>query len=140
MATQVANNFRMLLAAGGPNFSSDVFKIILMQEGFVFDPDTHDLYADVSASEQANGFGYTTGGATLTGVAVTQNDTDNRADITWASASWTAAGGDVGPVCGAIIYDDTLTSDPIVGFIDFNGSYTEADGGTASIANIKIRI
>jgi len=140
MASLVANNFRMLLAAGTPVFASDTFKIILMQEGFVFNPDAHDLYANVSASEVANGFGYTTGGNTLAGVAVTQNDVDDRAVITWSNTSWTAAAGDIGPACGAIIYDDTVTDDPIVGYIDFDGSYTEPDGGIATIANIKVRI
>ena len=139
MASLGANNFRMLLAAGTPIFASDTFKIILMQEGFVFNPDAHDLYANVSASEVANGFGYTTGGNTLAGVAVTQNDVDDRAVITW-NTSWTAAAVDVGPAGGAIIYDDTVADDPIVGYIDFDGSYTEPDGGIATIANIKVRI
>jgi hypothetical protein len=143
MPTQFSNNFRVLLAKKIIDFSNDVFKIILMKEGFIFNPDTHDLYADVSASEQGNGLGYTAGGATLSGVAVTQNDTDDCAYITWSNPSWTANGGDVGPICGAIIYDDTLVApnaDAIIGFIDFNGSYTEADGGTATIANIKIKL
>lgn len=140
MASQAANNFRMLMAAGTPNFSSDTFKIMLMAAGFTFNPATHDLLADVSASEVAAGYGYTTGGNTLAGVTVTQDDVNNRALVTWNNTSWTASGGDVGPVCGAIIYDDTLASDPIVGFIDFEGEYTEADGGMATIANISVVI
>jgi len=140
MASRVSNNFRLLLATKIVDFSADTFKIILMQEGFVFNPDAHDLYANVSASEVANGFGYTTGGNTLAGVAVTQNDTDDRVYVTWNNTSWTAAAGDIGPACGAIIYDDTVADDPIVGFIDFLGSYTEPDGGIATIANIKVTI
>ena len=140
MASRVSNNFRLLLATKIVDFANDTFKIILMQEGFVFNPDTHDLLANVSASEVANGFGYTTGGNTLAGVAVTQNDTDDRVYVTWNNTSWTAAAGDIGPACGAIIYDDTVTDDPIVGFIDFLGSYTEPDGGIATIANIKVTI
>lgn len=143
MASKGANNFRKLMAGGVPDFNTDVFKIILMQEGFVFNPDTHALLADVDASELANGFGYTTGGATLAGVVVTQNDIDDRVDITWNNVSWTANAGDIGPVCGAIIYDSTLTApnlNAIVGFIDFGGAFTEPDGGIATIANIKVRI
>jgi len=143
MASKVSNNFRVLLATKVVDFSADTFKIILMAEGFVFNSDTHDLYADVSASEVANGFGYTTGGNTLGGVTVTQNDTDDRVYITCNNTSWTAAAGDIGPACGAIIYDDTLiapNADAIVGFIDFLGSYTEPDGGIATIANIKVTI
>lgn len=140
MASALSNNFRYVVATGAVDFSSDAFKIILMQEGFAFNPDTHDLYADVSASEMATAYGYTAGGVLLTGVAVTQNDTDDRVYVTWNNASWTISGGDVGPVNGAIIYDDTVTGDPIVGFIDFNGSFTEADGGVATIGNIRVKI
>jgi len=143
MSSKVCNKFRFLLATKAVNMSGDTFKIILMQYGFVFNEDTHEKYADIIASEVALGSGYTTGGNTLTGVTLTPNSVDDRLDITWANASWTASGADVGPICGAIIYDDTVSSpiaDPIVGFIDFEGSFTEPDGGTATIANIKLRV
>lgn len=140
MAGTIANNFRVLLAQGAVDFDGDTFKAIAMKEGFVFNPATHDLYADVSASEQATGYGYTAGGVTLTGVSIVQNDTAARADITWNNITWTASGGDVGPLAGVIIYDDTVTNDPIVGYINFGGSYTVADGGTATVANVKVRI
>ena len=140
MSSQLANNFRLLLANGSINFGSDTFKIILMAEGFTFNPDSHDLYSDVSASELSAGVGYTTGGNTLAGVTLTQNDTADRVYVTWSNTSWTASGGDIGPVCGAIILDDTVANDPVVGFIDFGGSFTEPDGGTATIANITVTI
>ena len=140
MAGTIANNFRVLIAQGAVDFDADTFKAIAMKEGFVFNPATHDLYADVSASEQTTGYGYTAGGVTLTGVSIAQNDTDARADITWNNITWTASGGDVGPLAGIIIYDDTITNDPIVGYIDFGGAYTVADGGTATVANVKVRI
>lgn len=140
MASQVANNFRVLLAQGQPDFSTDVFKMILVAANFVFNPDIHDLYSDVSASELADGFGYTIGGALLSGVVVQQDDVNNVASITWANVSWTAAGGDIGPTSGAIIYDETLINSPIVGFIDFGATYTEVDGGVATIINITVTI
>ena len=140
MAGTIANNFRVLIAQGAVDFDANTFKAIAMKEGFVFNPATHDLYADVSASEQGTGYGYTAGGVTLTGVSIAQNDTDARADITWNNITWTASGGDVGPLAGVIIYDDTITNDPIVGYIDFGGSYTVADGGTATVANVKVQI
>jgi hypothetical protein len=140
MASNPSNNFRVALAKGEVDFNTDSFKIILMASGFAFDIDTHDLYADVSASELATGFGYTAGGYTLGAGTVTQNDTDNQAEIVWNNPTWVAAAGDIGPVCGAIIYDDTHASDAIVGFIDFSGDVTEPDGGTATIANVKVVI
>ena len=140
MAGTIANNFRVLIAQGSVDFDAHTFKAIAMKEGFVFNRTTHDLYADVSANECNNGFGYTTGGVLLSGVTITQNDTDHRTDITWNNITWTASGGDVGPLAGVIIYNDSLANDPIVGYINFGGSYTVADGGTATIANVKIRI
>lgn len=140
MSATIANNFRVLLAQGLVDFDGQTFKAIAMKEGFIFNPTTHDLYADVSASEIATGHGYTTGGVAMSGVSITQNDTDARADITWNNITWTASGGDVGPIAGVIIYDDSITGDPIVFYINFGGAYTVADGGTATVANVKVRI
>lgn len=140
MAGTIANNFRVLIAQGAVNFSTDTFKAIAMQEGFIFDHTTDDLYADVSSQELATGYGYTAGGVAMSGVSITQNDTDNRADITWNNITWTATGGDVGPIAGVVIYDDTITGDPIVAYINFGGASSIADGGTATVANVKVRI
>lgn len=143
MAGTASNKLKYLLAKGVIDFSADTFKGILMQSGFVFSADTHHGYADVSANELAPVNGYTAGGATLAGVTVTENDTDDRCDVTWNNVTWLAAGGSIGPSPGMIIYDDTVTTptaDPVVGYIDFGGDQTQADGGTATIAGVTIRI
>lgn len=143
MASYAANKIKYLLATKNIDFENDVFKIILMQSGFTFDVDTHHGYADVSGSELATGYGYTAGGATLGGVTVLEDDNNDRTSITWNNAAWTASGGSIGPTPGAIIYDDTPTTPqakPIVGYIDFGGDQTEADGGVATVANPEVRI
>jgi hypothetical protein len=143
MATAASNKLKYLLASKIIDFANDSFKIILMGTGFTFDKDTHHGYADVSASELSTGNGYTANTKTLAGVAVTEDDTDDRCEITWSNVTWTASGGAIGPSPGAIIYDDTVTTptdDPIVGYIDFGGDQTQADGGTATISNIEVRI
>lgn len=143
MATAASNKLKYLLASKIIDFANDSFKIILMGTGFTFDKDTHHGYADVSASELSTGNGYTQNTKTLAGVAVTEDDTDDRCEITWSNVTWTASGGAIGPSPGAIIYDDTVTTptdDPIVGYIDFGGDQTQADGGTATISNIEVRI
>lgn len=143
MASIVANKFKYLLATKAIDFANDTFKIILMQSGFTFDRDAHQVYADVSASELGSGNGYTTGGATLGGVAVTEDDTDDRTEVTWTNPTWTANGGAIGPSPGAIVYDDTVAAPvakPIVGYIDFNGDQTQADGGTATISGVEFRL
>ena len=143
MATAASNKLKYLLASKIIDFANDTFKIILMGTGFTFDKDTHHGYADVSASELSTGNGYTANTKTLAGVAVTEDDTDDRCEITWSNVTWTASGGAIGPSPGAIIFDDTVTTptdDPIVGYIDFGGDQTQADGGTATISNIEVRI
>jgi hypothetical protein len=146
MASTASNKLKFLLASKIIDFANDAFKIILMQSGFVFNKDTHHGYADVSASELATAAGYTIKDKALSGVAVTEDDTDDRCEITWANVSWTASGGSIGPTPGAIIFDDTVVAagvtvaDPIIGYIDFGGDQTQVSGGVATISNIEVRI
>lgn len=140
MATEASNKIKYLLATKAIDFANDVFQIILMQSGFTFDKDTHHGYADVSGSELATANGYTIGGNTLAGVTVTEDDTNDRAAVTWNNTTWTAGGGPIGPSPGAIIYDDTVADDPVVGYIDFGGDQTQADGGVATVSNIEVRL
>ncbi len=143
MASTVANKIKYALATKVIDFANDSFIIILMQSGFTFNKDTHHGYADVSASELSTANGYTVKTKALSGVAVTEDDTDDRTEITWSNVTWTASGGSIGPTPGAIVIDDTVTTptaDPIVGYIDFGGDQTQASGGTMTISNIEFRI
>jgi hypothetical protein len=135
------------MANGGINFANDSFKIILMQSGFVFNKKTHHGYADVSASELATGNGYTANTKVLAGVALVEDDTNDRCNITWSNAVWTTSGGAIGPSPGACIIDDTVAvngvlwpADPVISYIDFGGNQTQADGGAATISNVETRI
>jgi len=143
MASVLSNKIKYLLASKAIDFANDSFKIILMDTGFVFNKDTHHAYANISAYELATGNGYTQNTKTLAGVTVTEDDTDDRCEITWDNVQWTASGGSIGPTPGAIIFDDTVTTptaDPVVGYIDFGGEQTQVDGGVATIANVEVRI
>jgi len=146
MASIPSNKLKFLLASKIIDFANDAFKIILMQSGFVFNKDTHHGYADVSTSELATANGYTAGIKALAGVAVTEDDTDDRCEVTWSNVQWTASGGAIGPTPGAIIFDDAIEAagvtiaDPVIGYIDFGGDQTQADGGTATLSNIEVRI
>jgi hypothetical protein len=138
MATQHSNRYKLELLKGTIHFNSDTFKCILMGTSFVYNPATHGLYADVSASQLATGGGYTAGGATMAGVSVTQDDTANKGVVTWNNVTWTASGSDIGPAIGAIIYDDTHANDVVVGYFDFGSSKTTLDGGVFTIAAPKV--
>ncbi len=140
MTTLATNKIAYLLATKQIDFANDSFKIILMATGYVFDQDSHSYYADISSSELATGNGYTQNDKVLTGVIVTEDDTDNRTEITWDDPNWTASGGNIGPTPGAIIIDDSVASDPVVGYIDFTTERTQASGGIFTIANPEVRI
>jgi len=140
MASELSNHYKHELHAGLIDFDGHTFKIALMATGFTFDKDAHAVWANVSASELSNGNGYTTGGATLANVAISEDDTNDRSDVTWDNAQWTASGGSIGPSPGAIIYDDTHASDCIIGFIDFTSDQTATDGGTFTISSPTVRL
>ena len=142
MTTEASNKIKFLLATKVIDFANDAFNIALMVDGFTFNKDTHHIWGDISGSELPNGNGYVTNGNVLVLIAVTEDDVDDRTEVTWQNTQWTANGGPIGPSPGAIIYDDTVAAPvkPIVGYIDFAGNRTQADGGVATIANPEVRI
>ena len=109
------------------DIEDDTLKIILLGSAFEFDPDTHSTYATVSASEIANGYGYTTGGDILTNVAVSIDTVNNKVDIAADSVTWTATGGAIPTVGSAIVYNDTHASKTVVMCIDFGADYDTPD-------------
>jgi hypothetical protein len=139
MASKLGNDFFEQLCDKQHDMNSDTFKIILMASGFVFNRATHVNLAAVTASQLATNYGYTAGGATLSGVSLAQDDVNNGANVTWSNATWNISGGSI-TASGAIIYNDTHASDLIVGYIDFGGDQTCLSGGTATVANIAIAL
>lgn len=129
----VPNHYMYLLKTKQIDESSDTFKIILMNTTFAFNKDNHAELADVTADQLATGNGYTQNSKTLTGVAVTENDSTDKVTTTWDDVTWTASGGSIGPTGAAIIYDDTVTNDPIVMCIDFGNDNTISDGNSFQI-------
>lgn len=109
--------------ANGSNVAGDTYKLKLLTAA-TFDA-THTTLAATGGTEVANGNGYTTGGATLGGVAITQSGNDAKFDAN--DVTWTASGGSIVASYG-ILYNDTDTDDPPVAFINFDGSQTAGDG------------
>jgi hypothetical protein len=76
-------------------------------------------------SDQVSGNGWTSGGITLTGVAVT-TVTTNDAKLDADDISVTATGGSIGPAYKAVLYDST--SGDLLAFIDFGGAQSAGVG------------
>ncbi len=128
MASAVYNIFKKELMNGNFNLQegSDVIKVMLIRPTASYTPDVDaDLdYADISANEVANGNGYTTGGATLTTKAVSQDNTDDEGmfdadDVTWGSSTIDAE--------AAVLYDVT-NSNKLICYIDFGGTKSSSSG------------
>ncbi len=140
MATAVlSNRWKYERDLGAVDMSADEFIIILMNNTFTFDKDTHETLADVTTDQLATGNGYTQNNEVLAGVSVAQNDTDDRSETTWDDVSWTAASGSIGPTGAFIIYDNTHASDIVMGCGDFGTDYTIPDGQSFEIRNLEKR-
>ena len=110
--------------ADGSNAVGDTYKLLLATAATFSAANT--TLAGITYTEVASGNGYTTGGLTLTNVAVntvTTNDAAFDAD----DASWTASGGAITASYG-ILYVDSDTNDPPLALIDFGGSQSAGDG------------
>ena len=86
------------------------------------------------------GNGYLEYGVEVTGKSVTENDADDRMEFACANIDFSASGGSVGPTPGAILYDDTVAEKTILGYLDFDGNQTIADGNKLRLQNVRIRI
>lgn len=127
VVTTYSHQFMLECLRKEHDIEDDTLKIILLGSAFAFDPDTHATYSDVSASEIANGNGYTTGGDTLTNVDASIDTVGDKVDIAADSVTWTASGGAIPTVGSAIVYNDSHTNDTVVMCIDFGADYDTAD-------------
>ncbi len=137
MANYTGDSFKFKLLNAGINFATNTFKGRLMASGYVFNRTTHKKWADVSASELAQANGYTTGGISLAGVAVTEDDVTHKTTVTWTNPAWTASGGSIGPTAGLMVIDDTDADDVIVMYIPFSPEQTQPSGGTFTVAGVE---
>ena len=100
------NQMKAWLLGGILDLDTDTIKVALVN-GYAFDADNNHGYANFAANE-ITATGYSAGGATLTGLTITTNDTGDygmwdAGDITWTSLA-------TATISAALIYDDTLTA------------------------------
>jgi hypothetical protein len=101
--------------------TADRFKVMLVTSSYTPDFGTHDFKSDVT--NEVSGTGYDAGGKSLSSVTLTQSGgtiTFDAADVTWTSSTITAR--------GAVIYDDSLTNDPLIAYIDFGADKSSSSG------------
>lgn len=116
MADVIYNSFKVKISDGNIDLDTDTIKVALVTSSYTPDQDAHDFFDDIT--NEVVGTGYTAGGATLAGKAVTQDNTNDLAkfdatDVTWSTATITAR--------GAVLYKSTGTdsTSPLIAYIDF---------------------
>ena len=131
-AYQKFNAFVQTLANGGVNLATDTLKVMLTNTAPVA---TNSLYGDISATELANGNGYTTGGVAVTGQTSSQTGGVETLAGSLPNPTWTASGS-MGPFRYVVLYDSTPVTPlkPLMGFWDFGSSITLTTGQTFTVS------
>ena len=93
---------------------------------------TDAKYSDISAGEVANGNGYSTGGAQITGNSWTQ--TGGVAKLQGTSVVICAASGSVGPYRYVVLYNKTATNKNLIGYWDKGYSVSLASGQSETLS------
>jgi hypothetical protein len=89
---------------------------------------THDELADIT--EISAGNGYSAGGGTAT--LVTSAQSAGTYALALADVVFTASGA-VGPFRYAVLYDDSVSGDPLIASWDYGSSITLANGDTFTV-------
>lgn len=140
VVSTLSNHFKHEAMAGDIDFPSHVFKMILMNITFAFDKDAHATLADVTGDQLATANGYTQDTKVMPSGELTEDDANDRGNMTWGDVTWTASSGDIGPTGAAVIYDETEADDTVVGCIDFGADYTISDGASLTIKDSIVRL
>ena len=109
------------------DWDTDVIKLMLCT-ALTIDQDGDIYLADVTRTE-ASGTGYTAGGKQLTfsgATAIAYNSTNNTItldadDVVWSNST-------IANVTHALLYDDTTANKPVIGYVNFDGSFSSANG------------
>ena len=111
------------------DFNATQFSLMLVTASYTPLFDAHTVKTDASGSEITSGgsTGYVAGGKALSGITLSRTS-DNTSVITWDAdnVSWTSS--TISSAAGGVIYDNTTAGLPLVGFIDFNGSFSTTSG------------
>jgi hypothetical protein len=125
-ALQKFNDFAEQVLRGKHDFGAHAFKVALTNTAPVA---TDTILANIT--QIAASGGYVAGGYALDSVVV--SETGGTAKVTIADEVITASGGSIGPFRYAVVYNDTATGKPLVGYVDRGDSITLLDGESLTL-------
>lgn len=109
-------------------------KLALVTDAYTPNRDTHDFWDDVSASELANGNGYSTGGVTLTNMAWSYDAASDQVRLDFDDPSWTFTAAKTWRY--GVVYIDTggaSSTDPVIGLLTWDSNQTVSTAYTLTI-------
>jgi hypothetical protein len=127
MANLVYNSFLRDIQNGTIDLDTDTIKLMLVTSAYSPNIDTHTKRSDVT--NEVSGAGYTTGGFTLAGKTVTQNNTTNQGvfdadDIVAPAITLTDC-------AGAVLYKSRgglASADELITYLEFPSPITMSSG------------
>ena len=117
------NSFVEAMAEKAHNLGADTLKVALTNTA---PSASNTVLADIT--QIANGNGYTTGGSTTTQSSSAQ--TSGTYKLVLGDVVFTASGGAMGTFQYAVLYNDTATSDELIGDWEYGSAVSLADGET----------
>ncbi len=124
-ALQKIPDFAEQVLRGVHNFGSHVFKAALTN---TVPSAAAAVLADIT---QVTGGAYVAGGYVLDAVVLAE--AAGLAKVTIADEVITASGGAITNFRYAVVYNDTATNKPLVGYVDYGSTITLADGETLTL-------
>jgi hypothetical protein len=121
------NSFVEALAEKKHDLGADTLKVLLTNSAPVA---TNSVKADLT--EISAGNGYTAGGNAASVTSSAQTSGTYKL-VLGDPATWTASGGSIGPFQYAVLYNDTASSDELIGWWDYGSAVTLADGESFAV-------
>lgn len=121
MTSLFYNNFFEQLGKGNIDLDGNTIKAMLVTTAYTPNKDTHANRSDIDAISggEASGSGYTAGGQTVDNVTITQDDTNDRANVDFDNETFSAI--TVSDVIGYVLYKSTgaAATDILICYIEF---------------------
>lgn len=108
------------------NLGADTLKVMLTNSA---PSASNSVKADIT--EISSGNGYTAGGTAAS--ISSSSQTSGTYKLVLADVVFTASGGSIGPFRYVVLYNDTSTSDSLIGYYDYGSSITLASGETFTV-------